>query len=167
MHNFFLHIQKRQIFAKPLSNRTFCFSFLFFNKERKRFVGEWEKVLPWKRPHLPPTFLQTSIFWPKISISKRWLEAAQLISPETVYWVKMGGIPTERENDCRFGDRPFLFLTNARHNCGCVRNGILTYCAVYFMQQKTLVCSSMLCCCRMTPLRLKQVVYSYREIALL
>lgn len=164
MHNFFLHIQKRQILQNHSQIELFAFPFCFSTRKEK---GLWEKVLPWKRPHLPPTFLQTSIFWLKISISKRWLEAAQLISPETVYWVKMGGIPTERENDCRFGDRPFLFLTNARHNCGCVRNGILTYCAVYFMQQKTLVCSSMLCCCRMTPLRLKQVVYSYREIALL
>lgn len=71
--------------------------FLSFQQGKKRSMGEREKVLPWKRPHLPPPLPQTSIFWPKISISKRWLEAAQLISPETVYWVKTGGIPTERE----------------------------------------------------------------------
>lgn len=129
-----------------------CFS----KRKSKRSMGEREKEFPWKRPHLPPLpFLQTSIFWPKISISKRWLEAAQLISPETVYWVKTGGIPTERESDCIFGDRPFLFLTN-------------TKCILILMQWKALVCSSMLCCCRMISLHLnEQVVRSYHEIGLL
>lgn len=50
---FFLTYSKEPNFAIPLSNRTFCFSFLFFNKERKRFIGEWEKVLPWKHPPPP------------------------------------------------------------------------------------------------------------------
>lgn len=51
MHHFFFHIQKSQILQNHSQIELFAFPFCFSTRKEK---GLWEKVLPWKRPHLPP-----------------------------------------------------------------------------------------------------------------